>query len=114
MNNNLITYTTPESVGVSSEKIEQFIKRLEDKQLATHSLILARGNQIFFEHYWEPFHREFQHRMYSVSKSFVSLAIGFLEQDGKSIWMTLSASILQRSSRIRRMKICVIRLFVIC
>ena len=83
MNNNLITYTTPESVGVSSEKIEQFIKRLEDKQLATHSLILARGNQIFFEHYWEPFHREFQHRMYSVSKSFVSLAIGFLEQDDK-------------------------------
>lgn len=83
MNENLITYTTPESVGVSSEKIEQFINRLEDKQLATHSLILVRGNQIFFEHYWEPFHREFQHRMYSVSKSFVSLAIGFLEQDGK-------------------------------
>ena len=83
MNENLITYTTPEAVGVSSEIIEKFIKRLEEKQLATHSLILARGNQIFFEHYWEPFHREFQHRMYSVSKSFVSLAIGFLEQDGK-------------------------------
>lgn len=83
MNENLITYTTPEAVGVPSEKIEQFIKRLEEKQLATHSLILARGNQIFFEHYWEPFHREFQHRMYSVSKSFVSLAVGFLEQDGK-------------------------------
>ena len=70
-------------LGVSSEKIEKFIKRLEEKQLATHSLILARGNQIFFEHYWEPFDREFQHRMYSVSKSFVSLAVGFLEQDGK-------------------------------
>lgn len=83
MNENLITYTTPEAVGVPSEIIEKFIKGLEEKQLATHSLILARGNRIFFEHYWEPFHREFQHRMYSVSKSFVSLAIGFLEQDGK-------------------------------
>lgn len=77
-----MNYTTPEAIGVSSENIEKFIRRLEGKHFATHSLILARGNQIFFENYWEPFHRGFLHRMYSVSKSFVSIAIGFLEQDG--------------------------------
>lgn len=80
--NDLMQYTTPEKVGISSDKIEQYLQRLEKNHFATHGLILARGNEIFFEHYWEPFHKDFLHRMYSVSKSFVSIAIGFLEQDG--------------------------------
>ena len=75
-------YSTPEGVGVSSENIQKFIEILERDQLATHNVILARGKHIFFEKYWEPFHRDFLHRMYSVSKSFVGIAIGFLEQDG--------------------------------
>ena len=76
-----ICYVTPESVGIHSENIRKFIERLEEKHLATHSLILAKGNQIFFENYWEPFNKEFLHRMYSVSKSFVAISVGFLEQD---------------------------------
>ena len=80
--NRVIQYITSEQAGIRSEHIEQFVRRLEENGLATHSLILARGNRIFFEHYWEPFHSEFLHRMYSVSKSFVAIAIGFLEQDG--------------------------------
>ena len=74
--------TMPEKVGISSQNVQKFIEILEKNNLATHDVILARGNDIFFEHYWAPFHKDFQHRMYSVSKSFVSLAIGFLEQDG--------------------------------
>lgn len=80
---NFFEYVTPEQAGVSSEKVLEFVERLEKNNLATHSLIMARGNQIFLENYWEPFHKDFQHRMYSVSKSFVALAVGFLEQDGK-------------------------------
>lgn len=80
---NYFEYVTPEKAGVSSEKVRKFVEKLEKNKLATHSLILARGNRIFLENYWEPFHKDFQHRMYSVSKSFVALAIGFLEQDGK-------------------------------
>lgn len=75
-------YTKPENMGVSSSRIIKFIKILEDHKLSTHNLIFAKGNSIFFEHYWKPFDRDFLHRMYSVSKSFVSIAIGFLEQDG--------------------------------
>jgi len=43
---------------------------------------MARGDDIFFECYYAPFHKDFKHRMYSVSKSFVSVAIGFCEQEG--------------------------------
>lgn len=74
--------TTPEAAGISSAAILQFINLLEEKQLSTHDLIFMKGDSIFFEAYWAPFHKDFLHRMYSVSKSFVSLAVGFAEQDG--------------------------------
>lgn len=73
---------TPESLGIKSEDILAYIKLLEEKRLATHDILIMRGNDLAFESYWEPFHKDFQHRMYSVSKSFVSLAVGFAIQDG--------------------------------
>ncbi|MBR2883816.1 MAG: serine hydrolase [Clostridia bacterium] len=75
-------YITPESAGVKSENIEKYIEILKEQRLATHNIIMAKGDSIFFEKYWAPFHKDFLHRMYSVSKSFVAIAIGFLEQDG--------------------------------
>lgn len=77
-----MNYATPEQKGISSEYILQYIQYLEAHHLSTHDLILMRGEDILFEKYWAPFHKDFLHRMYSVSKGFVSLAIGFLEQDG--------------------------------
>ena len=75
-------YITAEQAGVKSENIEKYLEILEEERLATHNIIMAKGNSIFFEKYWQPFHKDFLHRMYSVSKSFVAIAIGFLEQDG--------------------------------
>ena len=74
--------TTPESVGINPSKIKEYIEVLEKTGLSTHNIIIARGNNIAFETYWKPFHKDFLHRMYSVTKSFVALAVGFLEQDG--------------------------------
>ena len=55
---------------------------LENHHLATHALIIALGDEILFEHYTAPFHKDFSHRIYSSTKSFTSLAVGFAEQDG--------------------------------
>ena len=73
---------TPESVGIRSEAIRAFLEYLENAGLSTHDVILMRHDRIVFELYWEPFHPDFLHRMYSVTKSFVSLAIGCLITDG--------------------------------
>lgn len=73
---------TPEKSGVSSAKIQEYIEYLEENHISTHSIIMMRGDDIFFENYWKPFNADFKHRMYSVSKSLVGLAVGFLEQDG--------------------------------
>ena len=72
-----------EQVGVSSADIKKYIQLLEDSGLAAHSMVMVRHGKVFFEKYWEPFHRDFLHRLYSDSKSYVSLAIGFLVQEGK-------------------------------
>lgn len=73
---------TPESRGIPSAAIEAYLRLLEANHLATHDVIIARGDSVVFEHYWKPFERDFIHRMYSVTKSFVAIAVGFALQDG--------------------------------
>lgn len=48
-----------------------------------HGFRLSLHGEILAEGYWAPFTPEEPHRMYSVSKSAVSLAIGILAGDGK-------------------------------
>ncbi len=74
--------TTPEKRGVRSKDILAYVKFLESHHYAMHSIIVARGDDIVFEHYTRPFEADTIHRLYSVTKSFVSLAIGFCVQDG--------------------------------
>ena len=74
---------TPEQAGISSASVEKFIRTLNKRGLAMHSVLLMRGEDIFAEYYWKPFHKDFCHRMYSQTKSFVGVAIGLLEEDGK-------------------------------
>jgi CubicO group peptidase (beta-lactamase class C family) len=76
-------YTKPEKKGIPTEALKKYIEHLEYHGLNTHSLIVARGNDIVLEKYWEPFNRDFLHRMYSVTKSFVAIAIGFLADEGR-------------------------------
>lgn len=71
---------TPESVGVDSKNLYKLINRLD--KLHMHSVMIARGEDIFCECYWKPFDKDFCHRMYSVTKSYMSVAIGLCVEDG--------------------------------
>ncbi len=77
-----MNYTSPESCGISSSDIEEYIRALEGKRLSTHDIIITKGDNLVFETYWKPFDKNFLHRMYSVTKSIVAIAVGFAEQDG--------------------------------
>ena len=74
---------TPESVGLKSKYLEKFILGLNKRNIHMHSVVLCRGYDIFGEFYWAPFDADFCHRMYSQTKSFVSVAIGLLLEEGK-------------------------------
>lgn len=69
----------PEKMGIRSENILEYIKILEQSRLATHNVLIMRGGKFVYEVYWKPFDIDFKYRMYSVTKSFVAIAIGFLE-----------------------------------
>lgn len=73
---------TPEQAGISSEKVLGFFKRYDAYNSFSHSVIMAKGDNIFAECYYAPFDKDFKHRMYSTSKSFVGVAIGLCEEDG--------------------------------
>lgn len=74
---------TPEEAGISSDYVTEFITRLEKRGCATHSVLMMKGDKIFAEYYWAPFHKDFLHRMYSQTKSYVAVAIGLLVEEGK-------------------------------
>lgn len=82
--NELFTLSSsPERLGIPSSAILQFIERIEREQICMHGFLLLRHGQIAAEGYWAPYSETSTHRMYSVSKSFVSLAIGLLIDEGK-------------------------------
>lgn len=74
---------TPESVGISSDKVRELMEIYDKNGLCTHSILIAKGDKIFLESYYQPFTKDFKHRMYSVTKSFVGIAILFLADEGK-------------------------------
>ncbi len=74
---------TPEQAGISSRNIERMISFLERNGYVFHSLLLMKGDKLFGEYYWKPFDRDFCHRMYSQTKSYVGIAIGLLLEEGK-------------------------------
>lgn len=72
----------PESVGIPSEAILNFIDELEKRDVNIHSFMMLKKGKILAEGYWKPFHKDFEHRMFSVGKSLTALAIGLLEAQG--------------------------------
>lgn len=74
---------SPESAGISSASIETLLRELNGHNLAMHSVLIARHGKILYEGYWKPFNASTLHRMNSITKSFVGIAIGLLEEEGK-------------------------------
>lgn len=74
---------SPESLGIPSQAIIDFLDELRDCRLVMHSAILLRHGKIAAEGYCPPFDRDRKHRMYSVSKSFTSVAVGMMITEGR-------------------------------
>src|SRR5690554_6067515 len=76
-------YAKPEEVGIRSEHVQDFIVKLDAYDLCMHSVLLIRRRKLVAEAYYAPFTAKTLHRMFSVTKSFTSLAIGLLQEEGK-------------------------------
>jgi len=79
----ILGYCRPEDAGVSPSLVVDYINEVNRRRKMCHSFLMMRHGKVFAEGYWKPFHKEWKHRMYSVSKTFVSAAIGMLADEGK-------------------------------
>ena len=74
---------SPESAGVKSESVKRYLSLLERRGIPMHSVLMMKGDSLFCEAYYAPFDKDTTHRMYSQTKSFVSIAVGLLVEEGK-------------------------------
>lgn len=73
----------PEDTGIPSRCIVNFIERLQRQKIPMHSILLYHRDRLIAEGYYAPYRADTLHRMFSISKSFTSIAIGLLADEGK-------------------------------
>ena len=78
----MLPHTTPESVGISSDAVNEFARRLAELE-HPHSFQLIRHGKIAAEGYFKPYRPDTAHMLFSLSKSFTSIAIGFAAAEGR-------------------------------
>jgi len=83
---------TPDELGVPTAAVRALIKRLQHRGLITHSLLIARDGVLAYENYAPPYGPRVPHRLYSISKSYVAVAVGTLIDDG---WLRLEDPVMQ-------------------
>ncbi len=74
---------SPEEARVPREAIDKFAAKLKEERVLLHGFAMLDAGKLAAEEYYGPFCKDSLHRMYSVGKSFVSLAIGLLQEEGK-------------------------------
>src|SRR6187401_1124056 len=75
--------STPETEGVSSKGIIDFLDALSTTKHEMHSIMILRHGKVIAEGWWNPYRPDLKHTLYSCSKSFTATAIGFAVTEKK-------------------------------
>lgn len=68
--------------GISLEGIRALFDDFKKNNVGLHSFMLVKNGTVAFESYSEPFSENDTHSVYSISKSFLSVALGFAFKEG--------------------------------
>ena len=78
----LLPRSAPSRAAVSSHSVEAMLDRLEERAIECHSLMVVRRGHVVAEGWWAPYSAEQPHLLYSLTKSFTSIAVGMAIADG--------------------------------
>lgn len=73
----------PENIGIPHSCIMNFMNRLQHNHLPMHSVLMMRHNKLIAEGYYAPCRADTLHRMFSITKSLTSIAVGLLIDERK-------------------------------
>ncbi|HUA39750.1 MAG TPA: serine hydrolase [Candidatus Sulfopaludibacter sp.] len=82
----LLPRSTPEEQGISSAAILAFVRAVDEQSVTTNavqSFMLVRHGYVVAEGWWSPYGPDITHKLFSLSKSFTSTAVGLAIADGK-------------------------------
>ncbi len=76
--------TLPQAVGVSSERVKAYFDAIEsDGSVFPHSILIAKDGFEIARKEWGPYSAERWHTSYSMAKTLVGIAVGFLIEEGR-------------------------------
>src|SRR5215475_3754584 len=78
----LLPRSTPAASGVSSRAVGALLDRIEARSIECHSIMVVRHGHVVAEGWWAPYSAERRHLLYSLTKSFTSVAVGLAIADG--------------------------------
>ncbi|WP_028049334.1 serine hydrolase [Cellulomonas sp. URHD0024] len=78
----LLPRSTPIASGVPSRAVSALLDQLEARSVPCHSLMIVRHGHVIAEGWWAPYSAERPHLLYSLTKSFTSVAVGLAITDG--------------------------------
>lgn len=68
---------------ISDQAVRVFQERIAGNRVNLHGFLVIQGSRVAAEYYYKPFGPDTLHRMFSVAKSFTSLAVGLLAEEGR-------------------------------
>lgn len=78
----LLPRSTPAASGVSSRAVAAVLDDLAARSVECHSLMVVRHGHVVAEGWWAPYSAGRPHLLYSLTKSFTSIAVGLAVADG--------------------------------
>ncbi|MET7277213.1 serine hydrolase domain-containing protein [Kribbella sp. NPDC005582] len=78
----LLPRSTPAAAGISSRAIIALLDRIEAESVELHSIMVVRRGHVVAEGWWAPYSADRPHLLYSLTKSFTSIAVGLVIADG--------------------------------
>lgn len=78
----LLPRSAPAASGISSRSIALMLDRLEARSVECHSIMVVHRGHVVAEGWWAPYSADRPHLLYSLTKSFTSIAVGLAIDDG--------------------------------
>jgi CubicO group peptidase (beta-lactamase class C family) len=79
----LLPRSVPSAEGMDARSVLGFLDRLAERSVECHSIMVARHGRVVAEGWWAPYSAGRPHLLYSLTKSFTSVAVGFAVADGQ-------------------------------
>lgn len=78
----LLPRSVPSAERMDAKSVLALLDRLDERSVECHSLMVVRHGRVVAEGWWAPYSRDRPHLLYSLTKSFISIAVGFAVADG--------------------------------